>query len=284
MEKNNTIFRIFEKTIEEESYVLKERNKIGVIPMSCNAGAGFTAVNLAKAMVKEKKGKPAFIDFGGNLYYYQLAMDRRFDKREFLHAIERAEKGESLRNIRNWDEGINWCVYNPEYLLRAYKETVTPMESFEIYKARSILQDQVPGDFALSPFPYLGKSLMRYEESLATNGMIWRDWRNLLMEQDILICVIDPKPDRLIAGKPLLEEIKKLDVEKLFIINKDNSGINRAEVVRFIDVPEVITIPQVYRELIYKAEYRCKIPYTVREINIILRKAFDEIMERINFH
>ena len=103
----------------------------------------------------------------------------------------------------------------------------------------------------------------------------------MLEEQDYIIFIIDPKPDRLISGKAFLEEIKKIEPQKIYVINKDNSGVNRPEVKRFLNVKKTVSVPQVYREYIYKAEYACKIPWNVSEIRSILYSSINEIIDEM---
>lgn len=282
MEENSTVFRIFERDAEDKNNcIVRGRTKIGIVPMANGAGAGFTALNLVKATAERDKLKPAFLDFSGQLYYYQLAMDKRFDKRGFINMIARGERGENLRNISNWEEGINWCIYKPDHIISVYARNADSLASFELYKIRSIMQEQLEGDFSISVFPYLGMSLVKYDDPVATSGMLWRDWKRLLEEQDYIIFIIDPKPDRLISGKAFLEEIKKIEPQKIYVINKDNSGVNRPEVKRFLDVKKTVSVPQVYREYIYKAEYACKIPWNVSEIRSILYSSINEIIDEM---
>ncbi len=286
MEGSNTFFRIFEKSKDEESeYRIKGKPKIAVMPMYQNAGAGFVGVNLAKAMSKVKKLKPAFLDLSGNTFYYQLNIEKRFEHKKFFDMFDLANKGENIGKINNFDDDINWSIYRPEQHLREFDENMDNVMSFDYYKRASIMQERLQGDFTVSIFPALNKTLMRYEKQVPTCGMIWRDWKMLMLQQDHIIFVIDPKPDKLIMGKQMLEEIKKIeenkDINVIYVINKDNSGVNKPEVRRYLDIDKYISIPQVYRELVYKAEYRCKILWTLSEARSILYKSVNEIIDEI---
>lgn len=284
MQGNNTFFRIYEKSREEEEYKIKGKTKIAVLPISKNAGAGFIGVNLAEAISKINNMKPAFLDLSGNNFYYQLNMESRFENKKFFDMFNLVNQGENISKINNFDDGINWAIYKPEEYMLEFDEGCDFVKSFEYYKRAGIMQESLQGDICISVFPALNKVLMRYENQVSVSGMIWRDWKLLISNQDYIIFVIDPKPDRLIIGKQMLEEIKKINVEHtkvIYVINKDNSGINKPEVRRFLDIPNCISVPQVYRELIYKADYRCKILWNVGEARSIIYKSINEIIEEI---
>ena len=102
---------------------------------------------------------------------------------------------------------------------------------------------------------------------------------------DQIIAVIDPLPSKMLKGYRMLCRIKayeSLGGEVIYVINRDNKGVNHREMRDYLKVRAFCSIPLVGQESIYTAEYNCKIPYSIA----VVRKQTEESMRKISecFH
>ena len=68
----------------------------------------------------------------------------------------------------------------------------------------------------------------------------------------------------------------------IYVINKFNKGVNRRQMVDYLNIKKPVIMPLVKTELIYTAEYNCKIPYSLNEAKNILQKPLSEICMLLN--
>ena len=110
--------------------------------------------------------------------------------------------------------------------------------------------------------------------------------RQLLLGMDQIIAVIDPMPSKMLEGHHLLCCIKNMEqngeAAVTYVINKFNKGVNRRQMLDYLNIKKPVIIPLIKAELIYTAEYNCKIPYTLNEAKNVLQKPLTEICMRLN--
>lgn len=247
-----------QKAAHEDAKTGKERKgsgdrwRIGVMGLSPGAGASLITACLAAFLAEEGKGTVAVAELGTGGLYDSLGMAGRFALREF-HSFYKAVKGDvNLRRVKNEEGGINWALKRPE-------------ERGEILDYRPALRliYGISGDVAL--FDFSGRA---DEEA----------WR-LLREMDVALSVIDPMPSRLMANYGTLERWKLSGLPIRYIINKDNRGIGKKELDRFLRLKTAARIPFLDPELLYAAEFNGKNPYRMEGLRIILEPVFRQVLE-----
>lgn len=260
--------RIFVREREDFEYSLKsDKTKIGIVGMSRGAGASFIATSVAKELSLLKKKRIAFVEGCKNVdenrgahLYDSLGMDRRFVGRTFTDFYDEVKRGMSINGRINLDEGINWVLYVPQSI---GEHDCEQNEELTNLKFASLINNVV-ADVVICDLNEYAKD------------------NDILMEMDFILFVIDPLPSKLISGYTSLCRIKKLILENkkvVFLLNKDNEGINRGELLDFIRINPKISIPLLGQEKIYTAEYNCKIPYTQKELNVLIKPQIKEIID-----
>ena len=277
-----------EKT-EEPVFSVPQRVKIGVVGAARGAGASFAAGAVAKVLSLDKKRRVSLAEillsaaaekprperenempgktrkektasssgrFIGHkpLLYDSLGMDRRFAGRDFVRFYKLIKDGCDIRGLTNVDERINWVLPTPE---DTDGGLLTETDALR-------LVNNIPGDIVVCDLPS------------GTAGALASD-------ADILICVIDPLPSRLLAAEEYIEEIKKLEAagkRLIWLVNKYNSGINKRELAAFLRLRETAQFPLIPGEILCNAEYTCRLPCSIREVNELLRGEVEKIILR----
>ena len=85
-------------------------------------------------------------------------------------------------------------------------------------------------------------------------------------EMDIIVAVIDPLPSLLIEGSANIGELREMKREVLWILNRDNKGVNRREMKRYLGFMPEFSQEEIPREIIARAEYNCEKLPSVMEL------------------
>lgn len=251
------IERFVDREVVQESCPLQEKARIGIIGVSDGAGVSFVVLSLAKAIC-DCGLMPAVLELGKGSFYDAVGIDKRFAGREFFSYHKALKDGERIRNRHNLDEGINW-------VLRESGENDIRLSTNHMQR----LINNVAGDIILCDFS--GLRVQGTKEVFAIE---------ILKEMDAVIAVIDPMPSRLIPAYSQLLTIGRELKEVIYVINKNNRGINSNEMMRFLKVKRPVMMPLVPQEELYAAEYSCKIAYGNSAVQKILRNSLREIMKR----
>ncbi len=266
--------RILSREAEEsERYSVQEKLKIGIVGISDYAGTSFLAGCLARYLANTGKHKPAVIEFGKGTLFDSYGMDKRFAGRSYVQFYSSVAQNKSIRGLQNMDEGINWILRSPD------EQNINL--TFE-QKLRLINHSR--GDAILCDF--------------SGNQDYGSQLNQLLLSMDQIIAVIDPMPSKMLAGHHLLCGIKEMEQNFkiseahcflkdagtiIYIINKFNEGVNRRQMLSYLKIRKPIILPLLKTELIYTAEYNCKIPYSLSEAKSMLQKPLSEIAAMLNF-
>ena len=243
---------------DSEKHEALEKLKVGVIGISESSGVSFLTGCLARYLANTGNYRPAVIELGHGSLYDSFGMDKRFAGREFFRFYRALSENQSIRGIRNMDEGINWILIAPD------EEKIDISSEL---KFRMITQAK--GDVILCDF----------------SGFVDQDFR-LLQTMDQIIAVIDPLPSRMLKGYETLRGIKVLEMRQndiIYIINKLNKGVNRRQMYDYLKIKKPVTVPLISPEQVYTAEYNCKIPYSMAEIKKVLKEPLSEIISLLNF-
>jgi len=246
---------------EEDLERVAELNKIGVFSFAHSSGTTFIATSLAKYLADHKKKAVAFIELKQDnldcqLLYEAIGMDKRFLSREFISFFARLQAGLNIKSVKNMDAGINWAVRTPND--RANDRILTPLQEARLI--HNICADWIVCD--------LGCHF--HKESFE--------------EMDMLICVIDPMPAKLLSSKTRLQQLSGAGIDNkhlVFLLNKNNQGINNKLLKAFLKLSNPIKVPLIPEEWFYVAQYHCKLPFEQDEIK---KQALPIIEELVNHH
>ena len=97
-----------------------------------------------------------------------------------------------------------------------------------------------------------------------------------VQDQDIIIAVMDPLPSLLMKGKETIEDLLDHQGDVRWIINRDNPGVNKREMLRFLGFRPGFIQEEIPREYISRAEYNC-----IRLSEICPLKGIEELAEEI---
>jgi len=253
--------RNFKREFEEEDVLqITEKIKIGVTSIGRGSGATFISTSLAKTLAGQKKKAVAFAELRrgsgrGFLTYDSLGMDRRFLSGDFLSFYSFVKERRYIRGCRNMDGGINWALMTPEE--NAEKLALSPLE-----EARLI--NNIYGDIVICD---MGDDICR----------------SRLDEMDIIICVVDPMPSKLIGSRRIYQKLKEEELKGrglIWVVNKYNGGVNRKHFKDYVRIKDPVVIPLMRPEYFYSAEYNCRLPCEQKEIKEKIRRPMEEIAQK----
>lgn len=75
--------------------------------------------------------------------------------------------------------------------------------------------------------------------------------------EDIIVGVIDPLPSCLIEGAEVIEKLMNCSTPVIWLVNRDNPGVNRRTMQRYLCFEPEFSQAEVPREIICRAEYNC---------------------------
>lgn len=252
---NRILSREFEET---ENYSAIEKLKIGIVGISNHSGVSFLTGCLARYLANTGKHSPVVVEFGKGSLFDSYGMDKRFAGRSYFQFYATLKQNKSIRGKKNMDEGVNWLLRSPD----EQKIKLT-------FEQNLRLVNHGKGDLILCDFS--GNQVLN---------------RQLLLNMDRIIAVIDPMPSKMLEGHHLLCCIKDMEqngeAAVIYVINKFNIGVNRRQMLNYLNIKKPVMIPLVKSEPIYTAEYNCKIPYTLNEVKNVLQKPLTEIYVLLN--
>ncbi|MDR3242387.1 MAG: hypothetical protein LBT34_00470 [Clostridiales Family XIII bacterium] len=276
MPERPVVGRVLSREREESAkeYAGHSRMKVGVFGLSSGAGVTFLALNLARKIANERVLTPAVVELSeGNegIYgwnYDVIGMDRRFSLREYFSFYGSVAKGESIRNKANMDEGVN-------YALRLPAEPQISLDQAQL----SRLVNNVAGEVILCDFS-ARLSFGETDEVARNLGM-----KRLLSDMDVILAVVDPMPSKLMGGYKRLELLKTFACAGkniVYVINKDNRGVNDRELTGFLKAKRLLRLPLASVAEQYEAEYNCRVSGCLPDTRKMLDAKLARIVESID--
>lgn len=220
------------------------RIKVGLTGLSPGAGVSFVTSILAGFLADVIHGNPAVLELGSPSLYEAMGLSRHFSEGKLRFYSQELAAGESPRALRNVYAGINWLVRSP-------KETAWEEQLSQALR----LVNNAEGDFILCDLSGFTKEKLLLQA---------------ISEMDAVILVVDPLPSRLLMGQAVLERLKTTGAEPFLLVNKNNGGVRRRELNRFLLGEDFISVPYLPPEPIYRAEYACKPPSRAPELRALL--------------
>lgn len=261
---------IREKPNKKNEYF--EKIKIGVVPMCNGSGASFISLSLAGFMANSEIAKVTYLEamrensLGKRYVYDALGMDLKFSKRKFYDFIKMIERGETIKGKLNLDEGINWILHIPSYENQISYFSKVIENSNKAFLNNLKLIYNSPGNVIICDF------------------QIQENIKELLDEMDFVIAVVDSLPAALIGGNEMISICKKIENEgkkTIWVINKYNNGINKKEILKFLEIGEAVWVPAIPYEELCQAEYNCLSPSTNKKTREKIILSMNKIIETI---
>ncbi|MEA4922748.1 MAG: hypothetical protein VB031_05195 [Eubacteriaceae bacterium] len=252
--------RKFEREFREnEALEIIEKIKIGVVGAGRGSGTSFIASGIALAAAEHYKKAVAFAELpdgtSGRTWLYDIAgMDKRFGGRNYESLHKKVRHGRYIRGIRNMDSGVNWAACTAEDRNSGLTD---------VQKARLI--NNISGDIVICDM-----GINADEEIMA--------------DMDAIICVVDPKPSRLIDTRELYQTIKQEQLkgrDVIWVLNKMNGGVNRRCFREYVKIKGAFEIPLIKDIHFYAAEYNCRFPAEQREIKKVSNDILQDIVKKI---
>lgn len=253
-------------TVYQSVYAGIQNKVILVLNLTERAGSTFFSLNLAKAFasnniltsVVEPPLKTPYI-------FDSVGLDKRLNITDensnkfysYAHEIFDNKKIESNREAIN--DGIVWIVPDPKLPKIKEWDYLKMMKLLYVSKRASI-------NIIDCGYSYKNKCV-----------------QEILSEADMILVIIDPLPADIMQNDETLEELitmKKDGFPIEFIINKWNKGVNKKELLNFLDIIPLMYVPYISPEFVYKATYNCKIAYEYEEVKEDLQDIFLRLIEK----
>ncbi|MEG0392953.1 MAG: hypothetical protein RR626_09360 [Anaerovoracaceae bacterium] len=249
---NRSFSRGFVHTTQAQ---VTEKMKIGVLALGSGAGGTFVALALAEEL-SQGEHSVSFLELtkgreGNSLVYHILDIERRFGMNRYRPIYGEVENDRYIRGIKNLDSNINWALMTPE-------ENLRKLALSDLQESRLI--NNLSGDILICDL-----------------GHEYNPTR--LAEMDLIIGILDPLPSKLIGYRGIYQKLLQDNRPIIWLINKDNPGVNRKFFAEYIKVKEAAKIPLIKPEYLYQAEYNCRLPYEEREVKQILAPILKEVVD-----
>lgn len=229
--------------------------RVGIAGLTPGVGVSLVTTCMAGYFSSlDTVGSVAVAELGTGGLYDSLGMDKRFSLREF-HSFYKASSGTAnMRSLKNVELNVNWALKMPT----EHHEKIGYREALRLIYG-------IFGDVAL--FDFSGRE---DEEG----------WL-LLREMDVVVAVIDPMPDRLLAGRGTLERWKLSALPIRCLVNKNNRGVNWRELSRFLKLKDVERLSYLEPELLYASQYSGNSPWEEEVVQQSWKPVFSRLFSDI---
>lgn len=209
--------------------IKKPDETMRIAVLSATRGAGGSFVCHQKA--QKNKTDTFVVELGEANDFFAFGMEKRFAGKK-IHYSDDGLSGSASKDEFNEMFGINWLVRNPM--------TVNSLTQEDIYKL--VL--------------FAPKGAVYYDFS----GVDENICISLLSEMNQAFLVIDPLPSKLLKAASFIEKVKLVYPNCVFVINKMNKGVHKAELTRFLGGGKIEEYPAKALDKLYAAEYNCVLP------------------------
>ena len=262
--------KVVEKVVEVPVYkpmYSPLQRRVGIFSLSERAGSSFLVTNLAKALSSRNISVSVIeLPYETPYLFDTVGMINSIDADEnkyvsFQHLISEGFR-ELDRNKVIIVDDISWVLVDPQ-LAR-----IKP-EKWNLDKTMLLLD--IARDSAVS--------IMDAGYSVPES-----DIKGIMNVIDMAYVVVDCVPADIMGNLSRLKlftQLKKEGKQVFFIINKFNSGINKKQLLSFMNVEPLAYVPCISPDYIYSCFYTAKIPYEKKEVKDILDPCFSSIISKI---
>ncbi len=207
----------------------KPQEMVRIAVLSATRGAGGSYICHQKAL--KSKVDTYVVELGEPTDFFSFGMEKRFSGKK-IHYSDDAFSMQAAKDDFNELFGVNWLVRNP-----ASKEALS--------------QDIIYKMVLFAPKGAVYYDFSGVEENICLN---------MISEMDKAFLVIDPLPSKLLKAASFIEKVKLVYPECVFVINKMNKGVHKAELLRFLGAEKVEEYPAKPLDKLYAAEFNCVLP------------------------
>lgn len=238
-----------------------EHKTVGILSLTRRSGSTFLATNLAKALT-DYNLLISLIEVPFNQPYIcdMVGLDQYAESKgiEFYSPITViGENKEVARDKVICKDNIMFYCQNP---------SATPL-SWDRMKTLKLI--------------YSGR---RYPVSIIDIGYNYDKAVDFINDLDLILVIFEATPPDLMNNFETLKRLQQLKLDGYnieFILNRDNSGINKCELEKYMKITPLGSIPDIPANLIYKALYRNDIPYTYKKARDLLNPCLRKITSKI---
>ncbi|MGI6257342.1 MAG: hypothetical protein ACOYJU_04675 [Anaerovoracaceae bacterium] len=235
---------------------IMEKTKIGVVSLGHGAGGTLFALALSQELGQRNKAA-AYLELSGSgegkpMVYQMLGMEKRFSRRGFMPVFSQIQNNRRINGRENIEAGINWAILHPHESMRELN--LSPIQRIKLINNFS-------GDYIVCD---LG---CQYLQEIAS-------------EMDMIFAIVDPLPSKLIANREMYQKLVGSRQKIIWVLNKDNRGIHRRHFYDYMKIKGHETIPLMQGDILYKAEYNCRLPYEQKEIRETIKPVMEKIVNR----
>ena len=249
------------KVVEKKIYTSIEKKLILVSGLSKSAGATTITLNLAKYLssldilssIIEPPIDPTIFNWIG----IEEIIDKSAEHSSFYSYPHEIAGGRRIKNKAEFIfDNIVWIVSD---------DRKGPIENWNYNQMLKLVYAS-----SIAPITFIDVGESIFHEAISP----------LLSTVDLVLVVIDPFPTNCNINYDKLLELLKLKSDGCpvnFIINKWNSGIDKKEFLSFLGVKPLAFIPAMDLAILYKANYKYKIPLSCREVSDLISKPLEDI-------
>jgi MinD-like ATPase involved in chromosome partitioning or flagellar assembly len=301
--KNETIY--IDRPVYKPVYGGFSNRLVFIANLSSRAGSSFLTLNLSRMLAKLDILTSVIEPPINKPYYFDtVGIDERL-KREsngkeepefysYPHIISAGKK--LFKDRETIIDGIIWLVSDSRKplicdkkdvsnALDSIKEALSNNEQDKIIKAADDLMQ------AHNRWDYFKMMKLIYASKKAVVNIVdcggnleHESIKNTLSEPDLILIVVDPLPTECMQNERLLEELismKKSGYPIEFVVNRWASGINREQLLDFLRITPLATVPYIDSRYIYDAIYNYRLPIDNSEVETAFNKPFSTIIKRI---
>ncbi len=214
-------------------------------------GATFTAVALSLVMARSSDRVTYMEDFSALAekrhfleepnVFYELSLDKHISRRRFADFALLKENGKRTDNRVNLYSNVNWVVKLPDST-----------------SAINVMPNEVAGEYIMwdSTALFTDNRLCSYYSENKTNRINEGTSSSCILTPNLILCVIDPLPSRVMASQKHIDFLKECFGEiTLWIFNNGTSeDITYAE--KFLGIKADFCIPMEETLTFYEAQRR----------------------------
>lgn len=227
---------------KERKIAIREKKKIGVIGIGHCCGTSTIALQLA-FFLEKNNFRTSFFELTDNpskgALYYNLYFDKKMEHQSLVDFYQKVGEGEKICILHNLWHEINWAITLPK------TRRLTPLDLNE----KQHLLNNLLGQFVVCDVDFSKEN------------------SKVLTEFDLIFCVIDPLPSKIMENFQIFQRIKEMEFlgyHVVWIINKFNKGIHLSDLVKSLQLEDYKKVAAFSIENIYDCQFRCK--------DIILKK------------
>ena len=231
--------------------------RIGIVPVSKSAGAGFVTAMLATELAAVNPGGITAVELGRGNLYDQLCADRWFRVRQMVSYWNCLHGEGQVERIVNPRCGVNWLIRTPE----------DKWEEPDLERGRAVkLLYSLPGDVAFVDFSSVEEGDLLY----------------LLEDMDQIVAVVDPMPSKLLEGYEMIHRLKLWNKPVVWAVNRWNDQVDGKELRKILgNERSAVSLPEIARAVLYQAEYAGIGFIEHQQIRRLMAPGTEELIKRL---